>query len=242
MIKSASDAEIQPLINRYYPPSTHPYRQLENEIQCHLRLESTALDIGCGRSAPLLSTIKGQAKRLIGVDVVDFTVSDPALELWRSDVTAMTQITSASVDLAFSRSVMEHVDDVTRAYAEINRVLVPNGTYIFLTPNFWDYASLIASVVPNALHGRIVRATEGRDEEDVFPTHYKSNTRRSIQRLAAAAGFSVEKLQYLGQYPAYFRFNPMLFHLGCVYGKLLERFPALHGLLGWILCVLRKAP
>ncbi|GGJ44384.1 hypothetical protein GCM10011320_59820 [Neoroseomonas lacus] len=185
--------------------------------------------------------MKGQAARLIGIDVVDFIVADPALELWRSDVTAMTQIADGSVNLAFSRSVMEHIEDVAGAYAEICRILAPGGTYTFLTPNFLDYASLIASVVPNSLHGRIVRATEGRDEEDVFPTHYRSNTGRAIRRLSATAGLSVQRLEYLNQYPAYFRFSPTLFHLGCLYGKMLERFRPLNGLQGWILCVLRKA-
>ncbi|WP_431285417.1 class I SAM-dependent methyltransferase [Humitalea sp. 24SJ18S-53] len=241
-VTSASDQRIQSLIERYYPPATHPYHRLTDDIQSRLYPEATVLEIGCGRTAPVLFAMKGQAARLIGIDVVDFTVADPALELWRSDVTAMTQIADGSVNLAFSRSVMEHIDDVTRAYAEISRVLAPGGTYTFLTPNFWDYASLIAAVVPNALHGRIVRATEGRDEDDVFPTHYKSNTGRAIRRLASTAGLSVERLDYLNQYPAYFRFSPALFHLGCLYGKMLERVRPLNGLQGWILCVLRKAP
>ncbi len=238
----AYDAQIQPLIERYYPPATHPYERLKNELQGRLRPDATVLEIGCGRSAPVLSTMKGQAGRLIGIDVVEFTAEDPALELWRGDVTAMTQIADGSVDLAFSRSVMEHIEDVDRAYAEISRVLAPGGTYVFLTPNFWDYASLISWVVPNALHGRIVRATEGREEEDVFPTHYRSNTGRAIRRLSSGAGLSVQSLQHLGQYPSYFRFSPSLFHLGCVYGKLLQRFRPLNGLQGWILCVVRKAP
>ena len=240
-MSEASDASIQSLIERYYPPSTHPYQRLTAEIHRNLRADATVLEIGCGRTAPLLSAMKGQAARLIGIDVVEFTITDPALELCRNDVTAMTQIADGSVNLSFSRSVMEHIDDVERAYAEIYRVLAPGGIYVFLTPNFWDYASLIASVVPNSLHGRIVRATEGRDADDVFPTYYKSNTTSSIRRLSAAAGLSVQNLQYLGQYPAYFRFNRTLFHLGCLYGKTLERFRPLHRLQGWILCALRKA-
>ncbi len=239
-MSAAADARIQALIQRYYPPPTHPSHRLNAEIQRRLRPDMTVLEIGCGRSAPVLVTLKGQAARLIGVDVVDFTISDPALELWQCDVTAMTHIADGSVDLAFSRSVMEHIEDVAGAYAEIQRVLAPGGLYIFLTPNFWDYASLIAAAVPNSLHGRIVRATEGREESDVFPTHYRSNTGRSIRRLAAAAGLSLQQLDYLGQYPVYLRFNRTLFHLGCLYGKLIERVGPLRGLQGWIFCVLRK--
>jgi SAM-dependent methyltransferase len=239
-VSKASDALIQPLIERYFPPSTHPYQRLQDELRRHLRADSTVLEIGCGRSAPVLSSLKGRAGRLIGVDVVPFVVEDPQLELWQCDVTAMDRVDDASIALAFSRSVMEHIDDVERAYAEINRVLMPGGLYVFLTPNFWDYASLISAVVPNSLHGRIVRATEGREEEDVFPTHYKSNTGAAIRRLALASGFSVQRLEYLGQYPTYFRFSPLLFRLGCWYGKFLERYRLLHGLQGWILCILRK--
>ena len=39
------------------------------------------------------------------------------------------------------------------------------------------------------------------------------NTRRSLRRLCRASGLELERLEYLGQYPSYFLFDPVLFTL-----------------------------
>ncbi len=231
---------IQALIDRHFPPASHPYQILDHAIRERLSPAATVLEIGCGRAAPMLQELKGHAGRLIGIDVVDFVIDDPDITLLANDVAAMRDIPDGSVDLAFSRSVMEHVSDPAGAFAEITRILRAGGCYIFLTPSLYDYASLIAAIIPNRWHPLIVRATEGRDTADTFPTRYRANTRRSIRRLTAGAGLTIEEFRYLGQYPNYFAFSPTLFRLGCVYAKFLERRPALHALQGWIFCTVRK--
>ena len=155
-------ADIQELIDKYFPPTNHPYRILERAILDHLTPSATVLEIGCGRAALVLRAFKGKGAKLIGIDVVDFDVADEGILLLRNDVTDMTDVATASIDVAFSRSVMEHVRGIETAFSEIRRVLKPNGSYIFLTPNFYDYASLIAATIPNPLHPWIVKRTEGR--------------------------------------------------------------------------------
>jgi hypothetical protein len=82
--------------------------------------------------------------------------------------------------------------------------------------------------------------TEGRQETEVFPTFYQSNTFLKISRLARASNFTIESFEYLGQYPCYFIFSKPLFRIGCLYEKFLERHRRLHFLRGWILCTLSK--
>ena len=135
---------------------------------------------------------------------------------------------------------MEHVEDTDSAYAEVGRVLKPGGKYIFLTPNRFDYASIIATIVPNRFHGRIVKATEGRDEVDTFPTHYQSNSFGKIRKLADANGLEIQHLERLGQYPSYLSFNRPLFWTGCLYEKLIDNAPGMEVLKGWIFCILKK--
>ena len=233
--------DVQELINDWFPPAGHPYRILERQVLDHAGSDDVVLEIGCGRTAPLLRKLKGTIGSLRGVDLVDFTIDDPDIELINNDVADMKDIADADVDFAFSRSVMEHVGNIDRCYAELYRILKPGGIYLFLTPNFWDYGSLISCLIPNRFHQQIVSRSEGRAAENTFPTFYRSNTRRSIERLAKSHGFTVKTLDYLGQYPAYLVFNRHLFVMGSKYEKFLERHAALHWLRGWILCAIEKS-
>ena len=227
------------LLKRYFGAQLHPYRIFENEVQRRLTPEHTLLDAGCGRGAPVLLKFAGCAKKLIGVDLVDFESGISGVELIRSDLGHM-KIETASVDIAMSRSVMEHIADPLQVYTEVSRVLKPGGYFIFLTPNLWDYASIIAKLVPNSMHPTIVAKTEGRAPEDVFPVVYGTNTRRAVRKWAKRTGFEVVTCEYLGQYPGYFMFNGLLFLMATAYEKMISRFEALGFLRGWIFVVLRK--
>lgn len=229
------------LRERFYRDEEHPYRIFQAEVTRHLLSTATLLDAGCGRTAPVLARFRGRAARLIGVDVVDFRSDAQDLELHRADLASMP-IESDAVDVVMARSVMEHVTQPREVYAEVYRVLRPGGRFIFLTANLWDYASLVAKAVPNRFHPGIVARTEGRHEEDVFPTAYRTNTRAAVQRWASQSGFGIEDFHYLGQYPSYFLFNGLLFAMAMGYEKLVARLPALNFLQGWILVTLRKPP
>ena len=189
--------------------------------------------------APILEKFRNRARRLIGVDLFDFTLAAEGLELHHCDLGAMP-IEDGCIDVTMARSVMEHVTDPTRVYGEIHRVLKPGGRFIFLTANLWDYASIIAKLIPNRLHPWIVRKTEGRDERDVFPVAYRTNTRGAVEKLAKQTGFEIVSFRYLGQYPSYFMFNGCLFLMATGYEKLISRVSALNFLQGWILVTLRK--
>src|SRR5947209_15404739 len=153
------------LLARHYAHRTHPYRIFEARIDSSLRSESVLLDAGCGRTAPTLRKYVGRARRLIGVDLVEFRDVPAEIETYRADL-ARLPIESGSVDLIVSRSVFEHLVDPLAVYREMARVLRPGGRVVFLTANMWDYATLIARLVPNRFHARIVKVVEGRDEED----------------------------------------------------------------------------
>ena len=201
--------------------------------------DKTILDAGCGHGAPVLSKFVGVAKELIGVDLVDFDQMVPGVTLLKRDVTD-TGLPDRSVDVVMSRSVMEHIAEPVAMYREMSRILRPKGYFIFLTANLWDYSSMIAKLVPNRHHPWIVARTQGRAERDTFPVEYKTNTRGAVTKYAAGAGLDIVSFDYLGQYPAYFMFNGPLFLLATGYEKMINRFPMLNFLKGWILVVLQK--
>ena len=227
------------LCERWFGSDAHPYRVLESRVAASLGPDSTLLDAGCGRTAPVLSKFRGRAGRLVGIDLVDFTQPVDGCDLYQRDL-ANTRLPDASVDVVYSRSVFEHLDNPAAVLEEFDRILKPGGRCLVLTASLWDYATIIARLVPNRLHPKIVAQTEGRAPEDVFPTRYRCNTRGAVQKCASAAGLKVDSFEYLGQYPAYFLFSPTLFTIASGYEKLIRRFRPLHPLLGWILFSLRK--
>ncbi len=131
---------IQEQINSFFPPDSHPYVLLEQTIEREIRPTSTVLDVGCGRTASQLRALRGQAGKLLGVDIVEFSESPEGIELIQCGVENIP-LEDGTVDLAYSRAVMEHVENIENAYQEVFRVLKSGGCYIFITPNIYDYGA-----------------------------------------------------------------------------------------------------
>ncbi len=188
---------------------------------------------------PVLRKYLNQGSRLIGVEMVEFLDVPPGIETFNSDL-AHIPLPDGCIDLIMSRSVFEHLEDPAAVYQEFYRILRPGGQVVFLTANMWDYATLIARLVPNRFHARIVKAVEGRPEEDTFPIAYRTNTRADVHRLSVQSGLKVKSFEYLNQYPNYLMFNGALFLLGVAYERITSRFNLLRFLRGWILVTLKK--
>jgi ubiquinone/menaquinone biosynthesis C-methylase UbiE len=230
---------VDQILAKHYRPEDHPYRQYERKVESILKPEHTILDAGCGRSAPVLSKYIGRAVKLIGVDLEDYTSSSGEIEYIQGNI-ASIEVPSASIDIVISRAVLEHVPDPSAVFSEVDRILKPGGSFIFLTPNLWDYVSIISFLVPNRFHPYIVNKTEGRIMEDVFPSYYKANTHRAISNLCKETKLSIHEFKWLSQYPAGFMFSAILFRVAMVYEKLISRFDALAFLRGWLLVHIQK--
>jgi SAM-dependent methyltransferase len=217
---------------KFWAHEEHPYRRLERRLIEIARPGLTILDAGCGHTAPNLQRLRDSGATLIGVDLVRLE-PQPGMELIEGDL-AHVPLPDASVDLIYSRSVMEHVVDPDAVYAESARLLRSGGRWIFLTANRWDYVSLVARMTPNRFHAAIVRRFEGREEMDVFPTAYRTNDRGQIAHYAAAHGFDIAGFERHGQYPAmFYRFGP-LFLLATFYEKLIMKIGLFARLRGWL--------
>ncbi len=116
---------------------------------------------------------------------------------------------NGSFDLVTCNVVMEHLGEPQSALAEVARVLVPGGALVMNTPNLWNYGvlanALLSKVLPEEFRLRLVRASDTREPEDIFPVRYRANTLRRLKSLFAATGFKVHRATVLPQQRTYFR-------------------------------------
>ena len=121
------------------------------------------------RQNDLLRKYLGRARRLIGIELVDFTDVPAGIETHNTDL-AHLPLPDGVVNIIISRSVFEHLADPRAVCAKFSRVLRPGGVVIFLTANLWDYGTLIARLVPNWFHARIVAKSTVALWRTLFPT------------------------------------------------------------------------
>lgn len=97
-----------------------------------------AVDLGCGRTAPLLRQLieSGAVVRGLGVDLApDYSVESDKLKLLKADLNAPLPIDTASVDLVLSLAVIEHLVAPELHLREVHRILKPGGTLLLTTPS-----------------------------------------------------------------------------------------------------------
>jgi SAM-dependent methyltransferase len=179
------------------------------------------LDIGCGHT-DFLKEIYDRTPFTYG--------ADPDAETIAKNTTIKHIVTASAERLPFEDSffdvvvlawVLEHLDDPEAVFREIHRVLKPNGTVIFLTPNAWNYNVWIIRAIPNAFHDFFTQRLYERQEHDTFPTRYKINSPRRIEKLLSKINYEREQLLLNGD-PTYISFNKPLFVFACLLERLLD--------------------
>jgi ubiquinone/menaquinone biosynthesis C-methylase UbiE len=184
--------------------SQYKYRALLNEL---VSRDTHWLDLGCGHQLlpawmPSWETderaLIGKAKSVTGIDM-----DQDALHRHRhiankvvGDIQRLP-FPDDSFDLVTANMVVEHVADPARLVAEVERVLRPNGVFVFHTPNRFGYYSLLAGMLPQSVKNKLAGIFQNRKPEDVYPTFYRMNTRRRIGKLAHDNGLTVRQIQLL---------------------------------------------
>jgi ubiquinone/menaquinone biosynthesis C-methylase UbiE len=227
------------LQDRYYAGRKFFDVLYREQIHGSLRSGSRILDAGCGRYLKLCKELSGKA-HMVGIDLETTLETDNQTPPFgvRGDLSRLP-FCSSSFDMVVSRSVVEHLSDPPQVFREFSRVLRPGGILVMVTPNKYDYVSLVATITPHWFHQRLVSRIFGVSEDDVFPTFYRANTRSAIRKAMAASGLIEKQLTSITHYPAYLAFSPILFRLGVLYERITSA-----SFLAWlrssILCVFEK--
>lgn len=154
-------------------------------------------EVGCGDGAvaPFPWRLYPHV-RLVGVDPDPAAARHPFAErVCPPEASGRWPLESHSVDLLLARYVLEHVEHPAEFLAEAARVLRPDGRFLFLTPNALHPAALASRCLPVELKRGILRKTRGVEEDDVFPTWYRLNTRAALGRSLLDAGFIEVRLE-----------------------------------------------
>jgi len=185
-----------------------------NQVNALLRPNMTVVDFGAGRgkwtereSGYKLehTTLRGKCRKVIGIDVDEAVLKNPLVdEGMKIGPSDRLPLEDESVDLVVSWAVFEHVSDPAFVVRELQRILKPGGWICAVTPSKWSYFAIMARLVPNRYHARLVTGVLGsrRQGEDVFPTVYRMNTLSALGRHFPSSVFDSFSYYHNGP-PAY---------------------------------------
>ena len=113
-------------------PKLSKFIPLENNIMI--------VDFGCG-NGKILSEIKkiNSKAKLIGLDVSAIAIEQAkkdfsGIEFYKITDGERLPLDDGTTDFIFSSEVIEHIYDTENAFAEISRILKPNGKLLLTTP------------------------------------------------------------------------------------------------------------
>jgi SAM-dependent methyltransferase len=208
--------------------STWAYRDL---LTTHVATASRWLDLGCGHQ--LLPTWMHDGEQaaaalvercalVVGVDVDPSIGRHTTIRHRVSSDIERLPFRDGAFDLVSANMVLEHVADPRRLLDEVHRVLTPGGAFVFHTPNRRFYQIALTEWIPQRWRRNAASVVEGRAIDDVFPTHYRLNTRDAIATHAEAARLTVDSIGFVNSGLTFGKFPPLaLAEVGIVW--LLER-------------------
>ena len=212
---------------------------LRQSVLTHLKREMTILDLGAGAGILPQMNFKGLAARVCGVDLDPRVVDNPMLDEGKLGDVGAIPYADNTFDLVVANNVLEHLSDPRVVFAEVVRVLKPDGVFVFKTPNKHHYMPTISRCTPHSFH-QFYNRLRGRQSEDTFPTHYRANTRRDVTTLATQTGFKIDQIQHIEGRPEYLRISAVTYLAGAAYERLVNASSALQSLRIILIGTLRK--
>jgi SAM-dependent methyltransferase len=241
---------------RWLRPRLDPAREYTQLVYArtlrdHLTPSTRWLDAGCGHMVSVTwrdaeeRAVVARAGLAVGCDLFA-----PSLARHRSldhrvqcSVAALP-FRDGSFDLVTLNMVAEHLEDPGRVFAEIARALDGGGRLVIHTPNVASYFLLLVRLgrrlVPERLARALIWFLEGRTEDDVFPTHYRANTRADLARLLRECAIEEERVALLVDRPFFYFFLPLAV-LEILFSKALQRLGWQRAAADTILGVYRRA-
>jgi SAM-dependent methyltransferase len=206
----------------------HPERFYEDRLRQIVRPGDSILDAGCGAGKFFSFYFAAQMGcKVTGTDRSPSVLLNDGLDARaRADLRCLP-FCDAAFDVVNCRLVVEHLDRPELTFNEFGRVLKPGGRLAIFTPNLLHYFGMAAKITPHWFHVWFNSRIREFDEEDVFTTHYRANTRARLKSELLRAGFRNIEISLVEGLPNVLAFNSLLHGCGLAYKDLVERFEIL---------------
>ncbi|MDX1613247.1 MAG: methyltransferase domain-containing protein [Candidatus Promineifilaceae bacterium] len=197
-------------------PATEVFADL---VRQRLKPNSRVLDLGCGRGG-LVEQLDYPLDQMVGVDPDLYSLRRHRLADGESPLARVAAFNQAlpfaahSFDLVFASWVLEHLQQPQRDFAQIARLLRPEGAFVFITPNRRHPLAMLNRLLGrfNAMQDVVVGRLYGRNAADTFPVRYRANTAADLRSLGAAAGLTLTEIHTISD-PTYLAFSDAFFRL-----------------------------
>lgn len=232
---------VQRLDDWFYPgcDRSTSHRVFSTRVRQYIGPNDLVLDLGAGRGALPELDWRPSCAKVCGVDVDRAVLSNPMLHEARLIEDGKIPYESGLFHAVISNFVLEHLADPPAVFAEVARVLRPDGLFIARTPNRWHYVALIAAATPQWFHGWVAERRQ-REARDTFPTYYRCNTIGAIQRHCRGAGLQLETLYCDEPRPEYLRILSPTYLLGICYERTVNAIPPFRRLRAMFTVVARR--
>ncbi|MEM7797976.1 MAG: class I SAM-dependent methyltransferase [Chloroflexota bacterium] len=198
-------------------PATEQFAGL---VGHYLKSSHSLLDLGCGRGG-LIEQLDHPHSLAIGLDPDMHSLREHRLKMNRAaGYSHELPFPNEHFDLIYCSWLLEHLQSPQADFAEIGRVLKPDGRFLFVTPNVDSPVAVL-----NRLLGRLkpvqnllIKRLYGRESDDAFPTHYRANSEAEIlsllneinQNKVGLGSLRLEAL-YFVEDPTYLAFLPSFY-------------------------------
>lgn len=146
-------------------------QKLLNELVTYLDKTDCIIDLGCGDYCTLDFLAAEGFTNLHGIDLKLKPRDSAPYSLYQRDITD-TAFADSSCDVAVSISVIEHGVDLPKFFAEVYRILKPNGL-LFITTDYWETnIDIDSSIKPFGLEWKIFSRN---DIEELIELAAKNN-------------------------------------------------------------------
>jgi ubiquinone/menaquinone biosynthesis C-methylase UbiE len=194
------------LRRRFDPESEYSQVTYARLVTAQLNSATQWLDAGCGHQSFADGFGLEEAERNM-TQVARFAVGCDlgcdALEKHRSlDARVCCTLdelpfSDSSFNLVTMNNVIEHLEKPEVVFRELARIVESDGKIVIQTPNAASWLIYLIRIgrllFPEPVVLRFIRFLEFREPSDVFPTHYRANTRKRLSHVLQSAGFEEEQ-------------------------------------------------